>query len=165
MTGPAAQDEIVVRQATAADAPAMAELLNAIIARGGTTAHRTPFSTERMIHHYVASERGISSVVADAGGAILGFQSLDWPAPDWAGANPLPAGWAYIATFVAIGAQGRGVGQRLFAATLAAARGAGVTTIDATIRRENAGGLAYYSGLGFQDYWSDEVVLAKKFEP
>jgi L-amino acid N-acyltransferase YncA len=165
MTDHAARGEITVRRATEADAVAMAELLNAIIAKGGTTAHRTPFSTDRMIAHYVAPVLGIHCAVAESGGAVLGFQALDWPDPDWAGANPLPAGWATIATFVAIGAQGQGVGQLLFAATLAAARQAGVTAIDATIRRENAGGLAYYGGLGFTDYWSDETVIARKFVP
>jgi L-amino acid N-acyltransferase YncA len=164
MTDHAVRGEIIVRRATEADAPAMAELLNAIIAKGGTTAHRRPFSTERMVGHYVAAERGIHCAVADAGGAILGFQALDWPSPGWTGANPLAVDWATIATFVAIGAQGRGVGQLLFAATLAAARRAGVRAIDATIRRENAGGLAYYGGLGFRDYRSDETVIARKFE-
>ncbi len=156
--------EIVVRRAVEADAPAMAELLNAIIAKGGTTAHRTPFTTDRMVRHYVAAERGISCTVAEADGEILGFQALAWPDPNWTGANPLPGGWATIATFVAIGAQGRGVGGRLFAATKAAARAAGATTIDATIRRENAGGQAYYGGLGFWEYWSDDTVIARKLE-
>ncbi len=37
--------------------------------------------------------------------------------------------------------------------------------IDATIRRENAGGLAYYSRQGFVDYWSDDTVIAKRRTP
>lgn len=143
----------------------MAELLNAIIARGGTTAYREPFTDERMRADYVEAALGISSVVAERDGSILGFQALHWPDPGWTGANPLPAGWAYIATFVAIGMQGHGIGTRLFAATRAAARAAGVRAIDATIRRENAGGLAYYSRMGFEDYRSDDVVIARKLEP
>lgn len=154
-------ETIRIRPATRADAPAMADLLNAIIARGGTTAHRSPFSAERMAQDYIEPERKVSCVVAERGGQILGFQALEWSDPDWTGPNPLPADWAFIATFVAIEAQGQGIGSRLFAATRTAARQAGVTGIDATIRRENAGGLAYYSRMGFADYWSDEAVIAK----
>lgn len=156
---------IHVRPATRADAPAMAALLNAIIARGGTTAHRTPFSAERITQDYIGPERKVSCVVAERDGRILGFQALAWADPDWTGPNPLPADWAFIATFVAIDAQGQGIGARLFDATRAAARQAGVKAIDATIRRENAGGLAYYSRMGFTDHWSDETVIAKARAP
>ncbi len=42
---------VTTRPATAADAPAMCAILNAIIARGGTTGHRRPFDTGRMERH------------------------------------------------------------------------------------------------------------------
>ncbi len=157
--------ELVIRPAKPPDARAMVDLLNAIIARGGTTAHREPFDVDRMIADYIAPARGIACHVAERNGAILGFQALEWTDPDWAGANPLPADWALVATFVAIGAQGGGVGSRLFAATRGAAHAAGVRMIDATIRRENQGGLAYYSRMGFKDYWSDARVVAKRRAP
>ncbi|MCZ8315640.1 GNAT family N-acetyltransferase [Phreatobacter sp.] len=157
--------EIRIRQAVIDDAAAMADLLNAIIAKGGTTAHRTPFDIDRMIAEYVAPPRLIACHVAERDGAILGFQSLEWSDPDWAGANPRPADWALVATFVAIEGQGSGIGRRLFEATRQAARAAGVVMIDATIRRENAGGLAYYSRQGFVDYWSDDTVIAKSRAP
>ncbi|WP_439574199.1 GNAT family N-acetyltransferase [Phreatobacter sp.] len=157
--------DVIIRPAGPADAPAMADLLNAIIARGGTTAHRTPFSAERMVAHYVAPPRAISCMVAEADGRILGFQPLEWCDPDWTGPHPLPADWAVIATFVAIGTQGQGIGARLFAATRQSAKKAGVKAIDATIRRENAGGLAFYSRMGFQDSWSDATVVAKLRAP
>lgn len=34
--------------------------------------------------------------------------------------------------------------------------------IDATIRRENAGGLAYYAALGFEDYRDGPETLSKR---
>ena len=37
-----------VRPVTSADAPELADLLNAIIARGGTTALEEPFTPERL---------------------------------------------------------------------------------------------------------------------
>jgi len=143
----------------------MTALLNAIIARGGTTAHRDPFDVDRMTADVIAPARGIACHVAERDGAIVGFQALEWSDPDWTGANPLPADWAFIATFVAIGMQGTGIGALLFAATRRAALSAGVRMIDATIRRENRGGLAYYSRMGFEDYWSDAEVIAKKRAP
>jgi GNAT superfamily N-acetyltransferase len=155
-------DAPVIRRAETGDAAAMVALLNAIIAKGGTTAHRDPFDVDLMIRLYVAPPRAIACHVAERAGAILGFQALEWADPAWTGANPLPADWALVATFVSVEAQGAGVGGRLFAASLAAARAAGAIAIDATIRRENRGGLAYYSRMGFVDYWSDDVVIAKK---
>ena len=138
-----------IRPASAEDAPVLAEILNRIIALGGTTAHQTPFTTERMLRSYVEPERNISCSVAELGGAAVGFQSLMWPDEE---GTPFPDGWAIIASFVDSACAGQGVGRRLFDATRDAARAAGVRVIDATIRADNAGGLAYYRALGFEDY-------------
>ena len=140
---------MIIRPATPADAPQMAALLNEIIAIGGTTAHQTPFDNDRMLDHYIARPEVVSCHVAEESGAVLGFQYLAWATdPD----DPMPDGWAIIASFVAQSAAGKGVGQHLFAATKAVAAKAGVKTIDATIRADNVPGLRYYGGLGFVDY-------------
>ncbi|WP_411891202.1 N-acetyltransferase family protein [Yoonia sp. SDW83-1] len=140
---------MIIRDATAADAAQMTDLLNEIIAMGGPTAYQTPFDTDRMLHHCIARSGLVSSQVAELDGAVLGFQYLAWADdPD----DPMPEGWAIIASFVASSAAGKGVGQHLFAATKAVAIKAGVKTIDATIRADNVPGLRYYSGLGFVDY-------------
>ena len=154
-----------VRAAGPGDAPAMATLINAIIAIGGTTAHRTPFDAEGIVAKFIAPPLLISCFVACDGAEILGFQSLDWSDPDWPGEDAMPADWGIIGSFVDPAAQGRGVGRALFAATREAARRAGVSTIDATIRRENTGGLAFYDGLGFTDYRSDELSISKRLTP
>lgn len=143
-----------VRPATRADALAMAELINAIIAIGGTTAHEDPFTAEAMDAEYVSLSQSISCVVAEDGGQLLGFQGLALPYPD----DPMPPGWATIGTFARVGLTQRGVGSALFARTLSAARAAGIATIDATIRADNTGGLAFYSRLGFVDY--DRLIAA-----
>ena len=140
---------MIVRPATRADAPDMTALLNAIIAQGGTTAHQTPFDTDRMIAHYIEAPFGLSCMVAEEDGRVIGFQALEWPDP---AGDRFPEGWGFIASFVASEAAGKGVGQHLFAATRAAARQAGMVAIDATIRADNVPGLKYYSGLGFVDY-------------
>jgi len=140
------------RSATQTDAAAMTELLNAIIAAGGTTAHLTLFKPETMQSHYINPPLGISCILAEKDGVLLGFQGLEWSDPDWQGDDPLPAGWAVIATFVSDQARGLGVGKALFAKTRAKARSAGVVAIDATIRADNVLGLAFYKSLGFETY-------------
>jgi ribosomal protein S18 acetylase RimI-like enzyme len=61
-------------------------------------------------------------------------------------------GWAVIATFARRGMTQKGIGAALMEATKAAAQTAGLRVIDATIRADNSGGLAYYTRQGFIDY-------------
>ncbi len=152
--------EVTVRPAEAADAAAMAGLLNAIIALGGTTAHEDPFTPEAMRAGYVAGARTLCCTVAETDGKIAGFQHLGWPAP-----GDLPEGWTAIASFVQPGMAGRGIGRALFAATLLAAEAAGVRTIDATIRADNASGLGYYGSIGFRDHDVIRAVPLRSGQP
>lgn len=140
---------IVVREATRADAEAMADLLNAIIAIGGTTAHEDPFDADAMEAGYISPPGLVSCFVAEAGGELVGFQGMVRSTdPD----DPLPDDWATIGTFARVGQTQAGVGRALFAKTVDAARAAGISVIDATIRADNTGGLAFYARLGFVDY-------------
>lgn len=156
--------DVVIRPARASDADAMCAVLNPIIAAGGTTAYRVPFSPERMLKDMIAPDRLIATSVADIDGVVAGFQMLEWADPTWPGPEVRPADWAVIATFVARGSHGQGIGTRLFRATLDAAIAAGVRSIDATIRHENTGGLAYYAGLGFVDDRVDAERVSKRYD-
>jgi len=127
----------------------MAELINAIIAIGGTTAYEEPFDAAHMDAEYISLPQLVCCLVAEANGEIAGFQGLMRSFdPD----DPLPDNWATIGTFARVGLQRGGVGAALFARTVEAAKAAGVAVIDATIRADNAGGLAFYAGRGFVDY-------------
>ena len=137
------------RPARPADADALCDIINPIIHAGGTTAHATPFDPARMLRHYLAPPRLIACTVAEHDGVIAGFQSLVWPDEE---GDIFPEGWAIIGSFVRQDMGGRGIGRALFDATRAAASAAGVHTIDATIRADNDGGLAFYEALGFTDY-------------
>lgn len=140
---------LVVRPARRSDAAAMAELINAIIAIGGTTAYEDAFDAASMDAAYISLPQLVSCFVAEDDGDIVGFQGLMRSFdPD----DPLPDGWATIGTFARVGLTQRGVGGAMFAATLEAARTAGIAVIDATIRADNTGGLAFYSRQGFVDY-------------
>lgn len=136
------------RPAVPDDASAMAALINEIIAIGGTTAYEDPFTPESMDHGFISPPYKLSCTLVEDEGQLLGFQVLLWPNEH----EPFPDGWAYIGTYARVGHTGSGVGRALFAETLKAARAAGVKTIDATIRADNTGGLAFYSRMGFVDY-------------
>ncbi|MEM6381455.1 MAG: GNAT family N-acetyltransferase [Pseudomonadota bacterium] len=156
--------KLVTRPARRSDAHSMCALLNAIIVTGGTTAHREPFTIDQMVSLYVEAPLSIACTVASEGSNLLGFQSVEWCDPNWTGEDALPDDWAVIATYVAQCAHGRGIGRLLFRETRQAAQAAGVTTIDATIRRENTGGLAYYSKMGFADYRESADAVSKRLD-
>src|SRR5580704_9306948 len=137
----------VIRLATREDAPALAELLNAIIVRGGTTALEELYSAEDLADAYLVGPDAICCFVAiDAEtGTLEGFQVLGSDAS-------LPQGWGDIGTFARVGGTQRGIGTALFAATMEEARRQNLKGINATIRADNTGGLTFYSRMGFQDH-------------
>ena len=138
---------VEVRPATSADALELAELLNGIIARGGTTALEEAFTPERLDETYLTGPDVLSCVVAvDPGsGRLEGFQTLIREAH-------LPEDIGDIGTFSRVGGTQRGIGSALFAATRDRARALGLAAMNAEIRADNLGGLAFYSKVGFQDY-------------
>lgn len=154
-----------IRAVQKQDAPAMARILNDIIAIGGTTAYRQPFDEQGISDVFIAPKLAISCFVAIDGTQLLGFQSLEWCNPNSPGDDALPADWALIATYVKSDASGQGVGRKLFTQTAKAAKDAGVHFIDATIRMENTGGQAFYQGVGFTVYRTGKETVSKRFAP
>ncbi len=152
-----------IRPATIQDAGAMAELLNEIIAIGGTAAHAEPFDEAGIVDTFIAPRLAISCFLAVNGSKLVGFQSLEWADPGWPGEDPLPADWAIIATYVDPHAHKMGIGRSLFAETAGAAKAAGAVFLDATIRRENKGGQAYYQAMGFRDYREGKATISKRY--
>lgn len=151
---------IVVRPARPEDAAEMAALLNAVIAQGGTTALEEPYSPERLTESYVTGPAVFCCFVArdEATGSLEGFQTLGRQAG-------LPEGTGDIGTFARVGGTQRGIGTALFAATCDAARRLGLTGVNATIRADNSGGLAFYSRMGFADHHVDPAVPLKDGRP
>lgn len=137
--------EIATRPARPEDVPALVALINAIIAAGGTTAHQMPFDAAGFTAHYLPGAEAVATFVAlDASGRPAGFQSL-------ARHPALPEGWVTIGTFTRRDDPLPGAGRALFAATRDWAARNGLAAIDATIRADNTGGLAFYAAMGFQD--------------
>ncbi|MXQ06375.1 GNAT family N-acetyltransferase [Alphaproteobacteria bacterium GH1-50] len=136
---------VTTRNATRADLPAMADILNPIIEAGGTTAFESVFTPEALGKTVFDRDDFISAVVAiDPEGGVAGFQylvRLDPPETDVAG----------IASFARLDPKCPGAGRAMMAATLERAREAGLSGIDAKIRADNVLGLGFYSAMGFQD--------------
>ena len=139
--------DLEIRPVRRDDAAGLAELLNEVIARGGTTALEDPFTPDALDRTYLTGPDVLCCFVAvdPASGRHAGFQTL--------GRDPaLPPDVGDIATFARLGATQRGVGSALFAATKAEARRLGLAAINATIRADNAGGLTFYGRMGFADH-------------
>lgn len=133
-----------IRRAGALDCGPMADLLNGIIAQGGTAA-MTNSVTRHDLTVWMTTAPGRSAwhLAEDEHGTVLGFQ---WIAPH----DALPPDACDIATFVDIGRAQLGIGSSLFKATQVAGRDLGYAWINATIRADNTGGLAYYQSRGFE---------------
>jgi len=145
-----APESLTIRPAVDGDTEGMRTLLNEIIRVGGTTAITNQLSPDEMREWFISGEAVVSCFVAvDFDGAIAGFQSLR-------AYGSLPARWLDIATFARRSRHKSGVGTALFARTREAASKRGFATINASIRVENVGGLAYYSRMGFKTYRVEE---------
>lgn len=141
-----------IRRAEPDDAPAMVEIINAIILTGDTTAHQNQLTRELMLSHYICSKNIISCMVAEIAEDIVGFQTLEFSDPNWEGPTQVPDNWGIIATFAKQGMTGAGIGSALFQKTRQAAKDAKLVAIDATIRADNTGGLKFYTKMGFVGY-------------
>lgn len=138
---------VIVRPVAPEDAPALADLLNAIIARGGTTALQVAYTPEALAEAYLdGPDVHICLVAVDSETqSIEGFQTL--------GRYPgLPDDVGDIATFARVDGAQRGIGSALFKAMADAARAQGLSAINATIRADNEGGLTFYTKQGFVDH-------------
>ena len=119
----------------------MTDILNAIMAIGGTTAHQSATS---VLTDYIDGPNVLSSIVAEDHGQLIGWQSAE-----------LWQGEAHIGTFVQPGIQATGVGAALFVLTRVMMTKAGVPSIVASIRAASAPGLAYYARAGFVEFAQD----------
>ena len=145
-------ESFTIRPVHSDDIEGMRILLNEIIRIGGTTAITNELSLDETREWFISGDNVVSCFVAvDSGGVIVGFQSLSKY-------DTLPAGWVDIATFASRSRHKSGVGSALFAHTREAASRLGFSAINATIRVENVGGLAYYSRMGFATYLVEDGV-------
>ena len=143
-------ESLTFRPAQDDDIEGMRTLLNEIIRVCGTTAITNELSPNETREWFISGEAVVSCFVAvESDGALVGFQSLSTY-------DSLPAGWVDIATFASRSRHKSGVGSALFARTREAASKLGFAAINASIRVDNVGGLAYYCRMGFETYLVEE---------
>lgn len=137
----------------------MAEVQNAIY-RAGLRA--SPVDVALVRERYLETGYRVACTVALQQDRIVGFQSL---ARAWPG-NPYDVadGWGIIGTHIRPDAGRSGVGRRLLATSLAAAKAAGLRHIDATIGADNAPALAYYAAMGFTPYREGPDTIPHRFD-
>jgi L-amino acid N-acyltransferase YncA len=135
---------MIIRPAAATDAFAMTQILNQIIAIGGTTAHETPKSAQQVLDDYITGPDVLSCVVTFVEDRLIGWQSVG----RWRDE-------AHIGTFVAPDVQAKGAGAAMFALTCDTVQKAGVPNLVASIRADNEPGLRYYARMGFTDFASE----------
>ncbi|OOY26096.1 GNAT family N-acetyltransferase [Thioclava sediminum] len=147
------------RNATPADAAALADVLEELVSSG----QRSKASDAEFVRsHYLEHPDLIRCAICeDEDGQALGLQSLKHARAG----NPYgtPEGWGIIGTHVRPSAARRGVGRRLWAWSLSAARGAGLVKIEAYIGAENAAALAYYGQAGFETWRETDGAIGKVY--
>lgn len=125
----------------------MVALQNEVIRSGAFSAYQQAVTEHWFSSTFLTGPGAISCHLAEKA-QIVALQTLErHPA--------LPPDWADIGTFVAPRTRRGGAGRALFSASLAAARQAGISTLNASIRGDNTAALAFYSALGFVDYALD----------
>ncbi len=124
----------------------LCRVLNEIVEIGGTTAIEELLVPTQFSEWFITGSSVVSCAVATlATGEPVAFQSLSThfvTEPEWVD----------IGTFAKPGLQTRGAGRLMFDYSRALARSRGFKFINAQIRADNLGGLAFYTKLGFVDY-------------
>lgn len=143
---------MIIRPGQMSDKAQLTEILNAVIAIGGTTAYQTPVAPSFFDPLIDSATPKTFLHVAESETVLLGMQWVRVMEPNDMGS---------IATFARPGAGQKGIGSALFQATRAASLAVGYDRLDATIRADNTGGLVYYSKMGFRDH---SVTKAKPLE-
>ncbi len=132
----------VVRHVLSSDAAQTSALLNEIIATKKFSILESVISQQEQLEFIVSfSSDGVFLVAEDHDQQILGLQDV----------SPTSiSGVGEIGTFIALSAQGQGVGKALSQATFTAARAKGFRKLMAMIRADNPRAIGFYQPLGFR---------------
>lgn len=142
---------LAARDMAVGDIPACVEIINHIIALGGSTAHEETFTAVTFAQHYF-SDPDIATVVTD-GARIVGFQAL------YRGDN---ASTFYIGSFTDRRDPVPGAGRVMMDRSVSVCRAAGGSEIIAKITSDNTGGLAYYEKMGFKDIAFEPAQMTRR---
>lgn len=160
--------DISVRPATAADAAAICTIYNQGIEDRVATLETDLRSPEERRQWLAARGPRHPVIVAEAGGEVVGWGSLN-------PFNPRKA-YDYVADFsvyIERGWRGRGIGKRILARLIELARELGYHKLVLSAFPTNAGGMALYQKFGFRTVgiykeqgkldgrWVDTIIMEK----
>ncbi|BBE72194.1 GNAT family N-acetyltransferase [Oharaeibacter diazotrophicus] len=161
---------MLVRPADPTDLPAILAIYNEVIATSTAVYAFDPVPLEERTAWYEARRAlGYPVLVADDGGAVVGFSSFG----DWRGAWPGYRHTVEHSVHVAAGLRGRGVGSALVGALLPLARDAGKHVMVGAVDAANEPSLRFHDKLGFErvghfrevgrkfDRWLDLVFVQR----
>jgi L-amino acid N-acyltransferase YncA len=143
-----------VRRDDLGDAAGIADVLNNVIAEGRYTALTGHWTAEAELAFLQSLGARSEMFVAEVAGRIVGFQVIE----PFAAYTEAMDHVAVLGTYVRADFRGRGIGQRLAAATFAFALEQGFEKVVIYVLAHNEGGLAYYRRLGFVE----KGVLARQ---
>lgn len=160
----------ILRASRDADLPAMTTIYAHHVLHGtGTFEIDPPTETDMATRRADVLGRSLPWLVAEEGGAVIGFAYCNWFKP-----RPAYRFSAEDSIYLAPGAHGRGLGRALLAELAAQAERAGVRKLIAVIGDSaNAGSIGVHRSVGFTDVgvlkssgwkfdrWLDVVLMEK----
>lgn len=163
----------IIRPATSADVPEILAIYNQVIATSTAIYTETPVTlADRMAWFEARQKQGFPVLVAEEGGAVLGFASFGdfraWPCYRYSVEHSV---------HIRDDARGTGIGSRLIEALLLEARRLGKHVMIAAVDAANEASLRFHERLGFEkvghfrevgykfNRWLDLVFLQKTLEP
>lgn len=138
---------MILREAEPGDLEAIGAILNEEIVSGTASWTETPKTADDMARWLEERrERGFPVIVAEEGGAVLGYTSY----------GPFRAGEGYRETvehsvYVGRGARGRGIARLLMEALIARAKAAGLHRMVGGVSADQAASLGLHRRLGFEE--------------
>jgi len=168
---PGHTSEIVIRPATEGDAEAIATIYNQGIEDRVATLETELRTRDERRQWLAARSSSHPVIVAEAGGRVVGWGSLNV-------FNPRKA-YEYVADFsvyIERGRRGKGVGSQLLTRLIELARELGYHKLVLSAFPSNAGGMALYQKLGFRTVgiykeqgkldgkWVDTIIMEKLLE-
>jgi phosphinothricin acetyltransferase len=138
---------MIVREATEADAPALAAIYGDAVLHGfGTFEEEPPTPQDMDGRRRAVQEKGLPYLVAEVDGRVLGFA--------YAGPFRPRAAYRYTledSVYVSPDAKGKGVGRAVLTAVIAACEALGIRQLMAVIGDTgNSGSIALHRALGFE---------------
>ena len=136
----------MIREATEADAEAIAALLNAIVLETTISFRHEPWTPPEVAERIARlASAGRATFAAEAGGAVAGYASYD----QFRGGSGYATAMEH-SVILSEAARGRGLGRGLVEAVAAHAAARGARTLWAGVSGENPAGEAFHAACGFQ---------------